>query len=383
MKLSTDRILTTHVGSLPRPDKLVDLLIQKDQGLPYDQAEMDRQVREGVAAIVARQVATGIDVVSEGETSKVGYSTYIKERLTGFGGENYTPKPQRDLADHMEFRQRMIQFTGPQAFRRLCCTGEITRHDHESVNVDIANFKAAIAASHPTDAFMPAASPGVVSAFQPNRHYPTHPAYIGAVADAMKEEYEAIAGAGIVVQLDSPDLAMARHTGFQDLTEAEFLKQAEQQVEALNHALENVPASASRLHLCWGNYEGPHTFDIALEKILPIVLKAKPQAISFEAANPRHAHEWTVWRDAKLPDDKVLIPGVVDTCTNYVEHPELIAQRICQFAAIVGRERVMAGTDCGFSTFVGHTGRIDREIAFQKLASLVEGAKLASERLWG
>jgi 5-methyltetrahydropteroyltriglutamate--homocysteine methyltransferase len=276
----------------------------------------------------------------------------------------------------------MVQFTGPQVFRRLCCTGDVTRHDHDSVKQDIANFKAAIAASHPTDAFMPAASPGVVSAFQPNRHYPTHADYIGAVADAMREEYEAIADAGIVVQLDSPDLAMARHTGFQDLTEAEFLKQAEQQVEALNHALANVPAGSARLHLCWGNYEGPHHFDIPLQKILPIVLKAKPQAISFEAANPRHAHEWAVWRDVKVPDDKVLIPGVVDTCTNYIEHPELVAQRIGQFADIVGRERVLAGTDCGFATFVGHTGRVDPEIAFRKLASLAEGARLASERLW-
>jgi 5-methyltetrahydropteroyltriglutamate--homocysteine methyltransferase len=382
MKLSTDRILTTHVGSLPRPKVVADLLVRKDQGLPYDHAELDRDVRQAVADIVARQVATGIDVVSDGETSKIGYATYIKDRLTGFGGENFVPKPQRDLADYPEFRQRMIQFTGPQVFRRLCCTGDVTLRDHDAVKQDIANFQAAIAASKPVDAFMPAASPGVVSAFQPNRHYPSHAAYIGAVAEAMKEEYEAIAGAGIVLQLDSPDLAMARHTGFQDLTEAEFLKQAEQQIEALNHALEHVPASSARLHLCWGNYEGPHHFDIPLQKILPIVLKGKPQAISFEAANPRHAHEWTVWRDAKLPDDKVLIPGVVDTCTNYIEHPELIAQRICQFAGIVGRERVLAGTDCGFATFVGHTGRVDPEIAFQKLAALVEGAKLASERLW-
>jgi 5-methyltetrahydropteroyltriglutamate--homocysteine methyltransferase len=382
MKLSTDRILTTHVGSLPRPKALADLLVRKDQGQPYDHAELDREVRQAVADIVARQVATGIDVVSDGETSKIGYATYIKDRLTGFGGENFTPKAQRDLADYPEFRARMIQFTGPQVFRRLCCTGDVTLRDHDAVKTDIANFKAAIAAAKPVDAFMPAASPGVVSAFQPNRHYPSHAAYIGAVADAMQEEYEAIAGAGIVVQLDSPDLAMARHTGFQDLTEAEFLKQAEQQIEALNHALANVPASSARLHLCWGNYEGPHHFDIPLHKILPIVLKGKPQAISFEAANPRHAHEWTVWHDAKLPDDKVLIPGVIDTCTNYIEHPELVAQRICQFAGIVGRERVLAGTDCGFATFVGHTGRVDPGIAFQKLASLVEGAKLASDRLW-
>ena len=382
MKLSTDRILTTHVGSLPRPKHVAELLIKKDQGQPYDHAELDRAVRQAVADIVARQVAIGIDVVSDGETSKIGYATYIKERLTGFGGENFTPKPNRDVADYPEFRQRMTQFTGPQVFRRLCCTGDVALSDHDAVKTDVANFTAAIQASKPTDAFMPAASPGVVSAFQPNRHYPTHEAYIGAVADAMREEYETIANAGIVVQLDSPDLAMARHTGFQDLTEEEFLKRAEQQIEALNHALANVPASSARLHLCWGNYEGPHTFDIPLQKILPIILKGKPRAISFEAANPRHAHEWAVWREAKLPDDKVLIPGVIDTCTNYVEHPELVAQRICQFADIVGRERVLAGTDCGFATFVGHAGRVDPEIAFRKLASLVEGAKLASDRLW-
>jgi len=382
MKLSTDRILTTHVGSLPRPQSVVELLVKKDQGQDYDHADLDRKVRQAVVDIVARQVAIGIDVVSDGETSKIGYATYVKDRLTGFGGENFVPKPQRDLADYPDFRQRMVQFTGPQVFRRLCCIGPVALQDHDAAQQDVANFKAAIAAAKPIDAFMPAASPGVVSSFQPNRHYPTHTDYITAVADAMREEYEAIAGAGIVLQLDSPDLAMARHTGFQDLTEAEFLKQAERQVEALNHALANVPASSARLHLCWGNYEGPHDFDIPLQKILPIILKAKPQAISFEAANPRHAHEWAVWRDAKLPDDKVLIPGVIDTCTNYIEHPELVAQRVCRFADIVGRERVIAGTDCGFATFVGHAGRVDPDIAFRKLGSLVEGAKLASSTLW-
>jgi len=382
MKLSTDRILTTHVGSLPRPQALVDLLVKKDHNEPYDHAEFARQVTKAVADIVAHQVAVGIDVVSDGEASKVGYATYIHERLTGFGGEPFVPKPQRDLADYPEFRNRMVQFTGPQVFHRLCCIGDVRRSDHESAQVDIANFKAAIEKSHPVDAFMPAASPGVVSAFQPNRHYPNHAAYIRAVADAMREEYEAIANAGIVVQLDSPDLAMARHTGFQDLTEQEFLKQAEQQIEALNHALANVPAGSARLHLCWGNYEGPHDFDIPLAKVLPVILKAKTQAISFEAANPRHAHEWAVWKEAKIPDDKVLIPGVIDTCTNYIEHPELVAQRICQYADIVGRERVIAGTDCGFATFVGHAGRVDPEIAYRKLGALVEGAKIASAKLW-
>jgi 5-methyltetrahydropteroyltriglutamate--homocysteine methyltransferase len=382
VKTSTDRILTTHVGSLPRPQTLVELLIKKDRGEPYDRTQFEAAVKQAVADIVARQVSIGIDVVSDGETSKIGYATYVHERLTGFGGEQFRPKPNRDVADYPDFRQRLEQFIGPQQFRRLCCTGDIRRQDHESAQRDIDNFKAAISASKPVDAFMPAASPGVVSTFQPNRHYPNHAAYIGAIANAMQEEYEAIANAGIVVQLDSPDLAMARHTGFQDLSEAEFLKQAEQQVEALNHALANVPASSARLHLCWGNYEGPHDFDIPLQKILPIILKAKPQAISFEAANPRHEHEWAVWKDFKLPDDKVLIPGVIDTCTNYIEHPELVAQRICRFADVVGRERVMAGTDCGFATSVGTAGRVDREIAFRKLGSLAEGAAIASKRLW-
>jgi 5-methyltetrahydropteroyltriglutamate--homocysteine methyltransferase len=382
MKISTDRILTTHVGSLPRPAALVELLVKKDHGQAYDHAEMDRQVHQAVLDIVARQVATGIDVVSDGEASKVGYATYIKERLTGFGGEPFAAKPQKDLAAYPEFRNRMIQFTGPQVFHRLCCTGPVTLSDHDAAKVDVTNLKAAMAASKPVDAFMPAASPGVVSAFQPNRHYPTHEAYIGAVADAMREEYETIANAGIVVQLDSPDLAMARHTGFQDLSEEQFLHQAEQQVEAVNHALANVPSSAARLHLCWGNYEGPHDHDIPLQKVLPIILKAKPQAISFEAANPRHAHEWAVWKETKIPDDKILIPGVIDTCTNYIEHPELVAQRIRQYADIVGRERVMAGTDCGFATFVGHVGRVDPEIAWRKLGALADGARIASKQLW-
>jgi 5-methyltetrahydropteroyltriglutamate--homocysteine methyltransferase len=382
MKLSTDRILTTHVGSLPRPKAVVDLIVAKDHGEQYDQAALDRGVRQAVADLVERQVKIGVDVVSDGEASKIGYATYIKERLSGFGGENFIPQPQRDLASHLNFRDRMLQFTGPQQFRRLCCTGPIEMRDHDAVKTDIANFKAAIARFKPTDAFITAASPGVVSAFQPNRYYKTHDAYVDAVAAAMKEEYEAIAGAGLVVQVDCPDLAMAGHTSFQDLSQAEFLRRAEHLVEALNGALANVPAASARLHICWGNYEGPHDYDVPLEKILPIILKGKPQAISFEASNPRHAHEWAVWRDAKLPDDKVLIPGVLDTVTNFVEHPELVAQRICQFADIVGRERVIAGTDCGFATFVGNTGRVDPEIAFKKLAAMVEGAALASKRLW-
>ncbi|HEY5208539.1 MAG TPA: cobalamin-independent methionine synthase II family protein [Stellaceae bacterium] len=382
MKLSTDRILTTHVGSLPRSPELSALLLKKDHGEPYDAADLTRLVREGVAAIVARQVATGIDIVSDGETGKVGYSTYIHERLTGFSGAN-TAKPNLDVAPYPEFRRRMALMTGAPGIVRMFCTGPIALRDGNAVKVDVANMKAAMAAAKPVDGFMPAASPGVVSSFQPNKYYPTHRAYIEAVGDAMKAEYDAIAGAGIVLQIDCPDLAMSRHTGFQDLTEAEFLARATEQVEVLNHAVRDIPADRMRLHLCWGNYEGPHDHDIDVAKIIPIAMRAKPQAISFEAANPRHAHEWAVWRDAKaaLPEDKVLIPGVIDSCSNYVEHPELVAQRIGQFADIVGRERVLAGVDCGFGTFAG-VGKIDPEIAFKKLGALTAGAALASARLW-
>jgi 5-methyltetrahydropteroyltriglutamate--homocysteine methyltransferase len=309
--------------------------------------------------------------------------TYVKERLSGFRDEDFAPQPQRDLRDYPELRERMVRFVGgkPQ-YRRFCCTGDIQVRDHEAVKDDIANFKAAVAASKPTDAFLTAASPGVVTVFHPNHHYKSHAAYAEAVGAAMREKYEAIAGAGLVLQLDSPDLAMAAHSTFQDLSEAEFLKRAEHQVETLNAAVAKIPAASMRLHLCWGNYEGPHDFDIPLRKILPIVQKAKPQAISFEASNPRHGLEWADWREVKLPEDKVLIPGVVDTVTNFVEHPELIAQRICQYADIVGLERVIAGTDCGFATFVGNWGRVDPEIAFRKLGAMVEGAEIASRRLW-
>ena len=253
--------------------------------------------------------------------------------------------------------------------------------ERETLRKDIANLKSASSAHRPVEAFMNSASPGVVSAFQPNKFYPTHEAYVEAIGAAMQEEYEAIVNAGLVLQLDCPDLAMARHTGFQDLSESDFLKRAEHQVEVLNHALRNVPASSLRMHVCWGNYEGPHDHDIPLEKIMGIVLKAKPAAILFEASNPRHAHEWTVWRDAKLPEDKVLVPGLLTSTSNYVEHPELIAQRVQQFADIVGRERVIAGTDCGFGTFAG-IGKMDAGISWRKLAALAEGARIASERLW-
>ena len=380
MKTSSERILTTHVGSLPRPDDAVALLLHKDRGEPYDAAEFDRVIRRAVADIVRRQVDIGLDVVSDGETSKIGYSTYIKDRFNGFGGD-FAPKPHLDIADYPEFRKRMTAFLGPQTFRRMTCVSPVSIKDATAVKVDVDNFRAALASSGATEGFLNAASPGVVSSFQPNRYYPSHEAYIGALAEALKPEYEAITQAGFVLQIDCPDVAMSRHTGFQDLSEPDFLKRAAFDIEALNHALANVPASQVRIHICWGNYEGPHDHDIALTKILPTVLKAKAQAISFEAANPRHEHEWTVWRDTKLPDDKILIPGVLDSSTNYVEHPELVAQRIERFASAVGRERVIAGTDCGFGTFAAYS-KVDPAIAFKKLRSLVEGAAIASKRLW-
>ena len=381
MQLSTDRILTTHVGSLPRSQEVGDLLMAKEGGQPYDAAEFDRTMTRAVDDVVRQQVATGLDAVSDGETSKISYATYVKDRLTGFGGDH--PRPiALDLLAFPDFRARMAVFAGKQSFKRQACVGPIAIAERQSLQSDLRNLRAAVQAHAPHDAFMNAASPGVVSAFQPNMYYPTHEAYVEAIAGAMREEYEAIASAGFALQVDCPDLAMARHTAFQDLTEAQFLARAEHQVEALNEALRGVPSTSLRMHLCWGNYEGPHTHDIALERVLPIVLKAKPAAILFEAANPRHAHEWTVWSAARIPEDKILVPGLLTSTSNYVEHPELIAQRLCQFAGLVGRERVMAGTDCGFGTFAG-IGKMDPQISWLKLRALVEGAERASRRLWG
>jgi len=380
MLLSTDRIRTTHVGSLPRSQAVVDLLLRKEKGQPYDAMVFDSTMRAAVIEVVRRQVATGIDQVSDGEIAKIGYATYIQDRLEGFGGHT-DRKPALDLRDYPEFRKKMAAVTGTQEFRRASCIGPIRIKDRAPLARDLANLRAALDAAGATDGFITAASPGVVSAFQPNTYYPTHEQYVEALGAAMQEEYEAIVGAGFVLQVDCPDLAMARHTGFQDLTEAEFLARAAHQVEVLNAALDRVPADRVRMHICWGNYEGPHDYDIDVDRVLPTILRAKPAAISFEAANPRHEHEWKSWQAAKLPDDKVLIPGVLDTSTNFVEHPELVAQRIERFAGIVGRERVIAGTDCGFGTFAGY-GKLDAGIAWKKMASMAEGARIASARLW-
>jgi 5-methyltetrahydropteroyltriglutamate--homocysteine methyltransferase len=381
MKTSQDRILTTHVGSLPRPPELRALLVRKDQGEPYDKAALDRLTRQAVADIVRRQAGTGIDIVNDGEMSKPGYSTYVADRLSGFAGHE-PAMPRLDTRDHPNFLAAYERMTGANVARRSVCVGPVAVRDREPLEHDLANLRDALAQVQVAEGFMTAASPGLVPVFQTNRHYPSHETYVEAIAAAMQGEYEAIVNAGFVLQLDCPDLAMARHTSFQELDETEFLKRAAFHVDVLNNALRNVPADRARIHICWGNYEGPHDHDIAFAKVAPILVKAKPQALVVEAANPRHAHEWTVWQDAKLPDDKILIPGVLDTSTNYVEHPELVAQRICQFADIVGRERVIAGTDCGFGTFAGY-GKIDPDIAFKKLGAMVEGAAIASKRLWG
>jgi len=380
MPTSNDRILTTHVGSLPRNPEVIDWLKRKEQGEAIDKAHFDAAIRAGVDEVVQRQLAIGIDVVSDGETSKIGYATYIKDRLSGFGGHFPRP-PHRDLAPHPDFREAIGRLLGAQTFRRTACIADITLIDPEAVRTDIDNLRAALERHGGQHAFMNAASPGVISSFQSNRHYATHEAYVDAIAEAMRYEYETIAAAGFDLQLDCPDLAMARHTGFQELSESEFLARAEYQVEALNRAVADIPADKMRMHICWGNYEGPHDHDIPLERILGIVLKAKPATILFEAANPRHRHEWVIWRDADIPEDKILVPGCIHSTYSYVEHPELIAQQLCQYADIVGRDRVMAGTDCGFGSFIG-TGRVVPDIVYKKLASLVEGARLATARLW-
>ena len=353
MLCSTTRILTTHVGSLPRPQAVVDRLFAEDQGTGHDPIAFDAVMRDAVMQVVREQVEAGVDIVSDGEMSKISYATYVRHRLTGFEIGEMPRATPRDLDDFPAYKDRLAKMGGTPRYHRPICRGPIAVKTLEPLKKDIANLKDAAAAAGVREAFMNAASPGVIAVFQPNTHYKTQEAYIGALADAMRAEYEAITNAGLILQIDAPDLAMGRHIRFRDVDDAEFLRNARLQVEALNHALSNVPADRVRLHLCWGNYEGPHHHDIALEKIIDIVLSAKPRAILFEGANPRHQHEWDVWQSSRIPEDKILIPGVIDSVTNFIEHPRLVAQRIETYAAIVGRERVMAGTDCGFGTSIG------------------------------
>ena len=381
MSTSAGRILTTHVGSLPRSQAVTDVLFAREREETRDVARDDAVITEAVAEVVRRQVEVGVDVVSDGEMSKISYATYIARRLTGFAGD--TPRePGQDLVEFPGLLRKLAERGATAKYRRPRCVAAVSVKDRKPLETDIRNLNAAAAAAHPTGTFMNAASPGVIALFQPNDYYRTQDEYLEALAAALQGEYESIAGAGIVLQIDAPDLAMGRHTMYRDRSLEEFERLAARHIEVLNYALRNVPAERARMHVCWGNYEGPHHHDVPMARLLPIVLKAKPQGLLFEAANPRHAHEWTVFKSADIPEDKILIPGMLTTTTNYIEHPELVAERLERFAHIVGRERLMAGTDCGFGTFAGF-GPVEPDIAYLKLKSLVDGARIASRRLWG
>ncbi len=370
------RILTTHVGSLPRTQEVVDFIFARERGEPYDPAAFDACMTEAVSETVRKQVEAGVDIVSDGETSKISYATYVKDRYTGFSGDSPRNAPA-DLKMFPDFLQRLADEGGTPQYARPQCTGEVRSKGQDELNKDIANLKSAMARHGVERGFMNAASPGVISLFLQNAHYPTREAYLAALADAMKDEYETIVAAGLDLQLDCPDLALSRHMLFTDLSDDEFVKVANLHVEALNHALQNVPQDRVRVHICWGNYEGPHCCDIAMDKVFSTLMATGSRYVLFETSNPRHAHEWTVFRDrrAEIPDDKILVPGVVDTTTNFVEHPELVAQRIRRFTEIAGAGRVIAGSDCGFGTFAGF-GAVDPQIAYAKLTSLAEGAAL-------
>ena len=379
MKHSKDRILTTPVGSLPRSAAVTEVVFAREQGRNVPPPQFASVISAAVREVVQRQGRAGVDVVSDGEMSKISYATYIKERLTGFEGDS-PRNPPADLEDFPEYLQRLAKGGGTPSYRRPRCVGAIAVRDLAPLRDDIDWLQAALTGQE-VEAFMNSASPGVIALFQPDQYYADHDTYLEALAEAMRIEYEAIVGAGLLLQIDSPDLGLGGHTLFKGRSVAEYERCARLHVEVLNHALRNCPAERVRLHICWGNYEGPHHHDVPLEVLLPIVLQAKPQALLFESANPRHAHEWAVVRDTPIPADKILVPGVIDTVSNFIEHPKLIAERLRRFADIVGRERVIAGTDCGFSSFAGF-GVVDKDIVYAKLTALSEGAALASEQLW-
>jgi 5-methyltetrahydropteroyltriglutamate--homocysteine methyltransferase len=375
------KILTSHVGSLPRTQEVVDFIFAREHEKPYDKASFDACMAAACSETVRKQVEAGIDIVSDGETSKISYATYVKDRYTGFSGDSPRNAPG-DLKLFPGFLKRLADDGGTPQYARPMCTGEVKSKGQGELEADIANLKSAMAKHGAKRAFMNAASPGVISLFLQNQHYATREAYLAALADAMKAEYETIVAAGIDLQLDCPDLALSRHMLFADLSDDEFVKIANMHVEALNHALRDIDPKHVRIHICWGNYEGPHVCDIDMGKVFGTLMRARARYVLFETSNPRHAHEWTVFRDRKseIPDDKILVPGVVDTTTNFVEHPELVSQRIKTFVDIVGAERVIAGSDCGFGTFAGF-GAVDPDIAYAKLATLADGAALASARL--
>ena len=373
-------IPVTHVGSLPRSQEVVDFLFARERGEAYETADFDATMRKAVSNTVRKQLEAGVDVVSDGETSKISYATYIKDRYSGFSGDSPRNAPQ-DLQLYPSFLKRIAESGGTPQYARPLCTGEVRSKGQGELQKDIDNLKAAMQEHGAQQGFMNAASPGVIALFLPNAHYPSRQDYLEALAEAMKAEYETIVGAGLTLQLDCPDLALSRHMLFTELSDAEFVAIAQSHVDALNWALRDIDPAKVRLHICWGNYEGPHVCDIDMDQVFSTLMSSRARFLLFETSNPRHAHEWTVFRDrkAEIPDDKVLVPGLVDTTSNFVEHPEVVAQRLERFIDILGSERVMAGSDCGFGTFAGY-GAVDPEIAFSKLKSLAEGTKLASER---
>ncbi len=377
---STERFLTTHTGSLPRPDDLIRMMYAKEEGVPVEGQALAVRVRAAVAEVVKKQVDVGIDIVNDGETSKPSYATYVKDRLDGFGGTGNTFVYQ-DLVDFPDLAKRVFGDPGRSRRKTPACNAPIRVRDENAAKVDVENLKRALAAANATRAFLSAASPGVVSLFFRNDHYPSQEAYLFAIADAMRHEYEAVAAAGIVLQIDCPDLAMGRHIQYAALSLSEFRKRAAMHIAALNHAVANIPPEQLRMHVCWGNYEGPHHCDVPLADIIDLVFTARPSAISFEAANPRHGHEWTLFERVKLPAGKVLIPGVIESKSNFIEHPELVAQRLGRYAKLVGRENVIAGSDCGYGTWVGQAA-VDPDVVWAKLGAMVEGARIASRRFW-
>jgi 5-methyltetrahydropteroyltriglutamate--homocysteine methyltransferase len=380
MPRSVDRFLTTHTGSLPRPDDLIQLMYAKEEGSPIDREALSQRIRSAVREVVEKQRSAGIDIVNDGEMSKPSYATYMKDRLSGFGGLGNT-FVYRDLVDFPGMAKRVFGDPGRSRRKTPACNGPVSVSDPDAVLRDVRNLRAAVGENSEPRSFMTAASPGVITLFFRNDFYPSQSAYLEAIADAMRPEYEAIVAGGFDLQIDCPDLAMGRHIQYWNLGLPEFRKRAAEHVEVLNHALAGIPPERLRMHLCWGNYEGPHHWDVPLAEIIDIVLRARPASLSLEAANPRHAHEWALFQSVKLPEGKILIPGVIESKSNFIEHPELVANRISAYASLVGRENVIAGSDCGYGTWVGQAA-VDPDIVWAKLAALAEGARVASERFW-
>jgi len=380
MKRSTDRFLTTHTGSLPRPEGLIKTMYAKEEGVPVDAAVLERHVAEAVADVVRKQAAAGVDVINDGEMSKPSYATYIKDRLSGFGGADNTFVYQ-DLVGFPGLARRVFGDPGRSRRRTPSCNAAVQVRDPQAALTDVAHLRDALSQVTAQEGFLTAASPGVVSLFFRNEHYPSEEQYLHAIAEAMRPEYETVVQGGFVLQIDCPDLGMGRHIQHADLSLAQWRKKAQLHVEAMNHALRNIAPDRMRLHLCWGNYEGPHHCDVPLADVIDLVWRARPSAVALEAANPRHAHEWQLFEQVKLPEGKLLIPGVIESKSNFIEHPELIAQRIGRYAHLVGRENVMAGSDCGFGTWVGQAA-VDPDVVWAKLAAMAEGARLASARFW-